>query len=455
MQLFRNSAICLPLCLAALLGRGEVNLSTLASFEGTNGANPAAGLVLAADGNFYGTTRIGGAFNLGTVFQITPSGVLTSLGSFAATNGAYPKAALAQTTNGGVLLYGTTSSGGASNRGTVFRITPTGVMTTLVAFAGPNGDSPQSGLILASDGRFRGTTYYGGTNDWPAGYGTVFQLTTNGQITTEVSFDNDNGAGPYASVIQGAEGHFYGTTQVGGTSGLGTVFQLTATGGITPLVSFNSTNGAFPLARLIAVGGGTFYGTTYSGGGSNLGTVFRVTTNGNLTTLVSFTGMNGARPFGGLVLAGDGHLYGSTAQGGAAGLGTVYQMTTNGALTSLVSFAGLNGDFPYGELVLDGGGNLYGTTANGGATGGGTVFRLSSAPPAPPVFQSINHSGNLVGLSWSATIGKIYQLQFKTNLDQVVWINLGGLIPATNTVMTGLDTSGAESQRFYRMVLLP
>jgi uncharacterized repeat protein (TIGR03803 family) len=430
-------------------------LTTLVSFGGTNGASPMAGVILAADGNFYGTTRIGGTHNLGTIFRLTPAGALSSLASFDGTNGAYPRGALAQTGDGNPLLFGTTSSGGTSNLGTAFQCSLSGLITPLVSFTGLDGANPQSGLTRTSDGHFRGTTYYGGTNDWPLGYGTAFHLTTNGQLTTEFSFANDNGAGPYAGLIQGNDDQYYGTTQVGGANGFGTVFKLTTSGSLTTLVSFNSTNGAFPFARLAWVAPDSLYGTTYSGGLSNFGTVFRVTTHGVLTSLESFTGSNGARPYGGLVRAADGNLYGTTAEGGTHGLGTLYRLTTNGTLTTLVSFAGPNGNFPQGDLVVDSSGNLFGTTTSGGETGNGTVFRFNLAPPAAPAFESIIPSGNTLTLSWYATVGKSYQLQFKTNLNQASWQNLGAVTIATNALMTTLDSSATNPHRFYRLELLP
>jgi uncharacterized repeat protein (TIGR03803 family) len=452
--MIKKTVLALLPALTAWAAAAE-GLTTLVSFGVTNGASPVAGVMLAADGNLYGTTRIGGTHNFGTIFRLTPAGALTSLASFDGTNGAYPRGALAQTTNGGVLLYGTTSSGGASNLGTIFRSSPSGLITSLLSFTGLNGANPQSGLTLASDGHFRGSTYYGGTNDWPLGYGTAFHLTTNGQLTTEFSFANDSGAGPYAGLIQGNDGQYYGTTQVGGANGFGTVFKLTTAGSLTTLVSFNSTNGAFPFARLAWVAPDSLYGTTYSGGLSNLGTVFRVATNGVLTSLVSFLGPNGARPYGGLVLAADGNLYGNSAEGGQHGLGTIYRLTTNGTLATLVSFAGSNGNFPQGELVVDPAGQLYGTTASGGDTGNGTVFRFSLSSPAAPAFEAITQSGNTLILSWNASVGKIYQLQFKTNLNQATWQNLGAATPATNALMTTRDFSGADPQRFYRLELMP
>src|SRR6266849_4061168 len=153
-----------------------LSLQTLHSF-GSNPKNPQAGLVQANDGNFYGTTALGGTNGEnGTVFGITPNGVFGSLFSFNGTNGSRPAASLIQGSDGN--LYGTTTSGGSSgDNGTVFRITLSGAFTSLFSFNGTNGSGPAAGLVQASDGNFYGTTQFGGTN---GDNGTVFRITPGG-----------------------------------------------------------------------------------------------------------------------------------------------------------------------------------------------------------------------------------------------------------------------------------
>src|SRR5439155_887868 len=156
-----------------------------------------AGLIQGADGNFYGTTSQGGTnggvSGFGTVFRIGPTGGLSSLVSFNSNNGAAPEAALLQTADG--LLYGTTSEGGVSNVGTVFRITTTGAFTTLFSFSGTNGANPYGGLVQASNGVLYGTTSYGGIY----GNGTVFRISTNGAFQSLYTFTGGaDGATPWA-----------------------------------------------------------------------------------------------------------------------------------------------------------------------------------------------------------------------------------------------------------------
>jgi uncharacterized repeat protein (TIGR03803 family) len=176
------------------------------------------------DGNFYGTTRQGGTNNSGTVFKISSDGALTSLYSFGSANSGYfPQTGLVQGSDG--YLYGTTADGGSNNDGTVYKISTTGTLTTLHSFTyGNDGGTPWAGLVQGSDGYFYGTTVGGGTND----NGTVFKISTNGVLTSLYSFTGDkDGEWPEAGLVEGSDGSFYGTTYNAGVGGAGTVFRLT------------------------------------------------------------------------------------------------------------------------------------------------------------------------------------------------------------------------------------
>jgi uncharacterized repeat protein (TIGR03803 family) len=350
---------------------------------------PCAALVQGSDGNFYGTTAYGGASCNGTLFQVTPAGTLTTLVSFNGTNGSHPVAALAPGSDGN--YYGTTEYGGTNgNYGTVFKVTPAGVLTTLVSFNGANGSYPAAGLVEGTNGNFYGNTAGGGA--WRMG--TVFEMTSAGVLTTLISFNNTDGAVPLASLMQGTDGNFYGTTFQGGNlslggvfgnSGAGTVFRMTPGGSLTTLVEFSGGNGENPAGGLVQGTNGNFYGTTLIGGnrslnaGYGLGTVFQITPAGVLTTLVSFNFANGYNPSAGLLQDSDGNVYGTTDGGGAGGCGTVFKMTPAGVLTTLVAFTGANGNSPQAPLVQGSDGNFYGTTEYGGANGRGTVFRVTPA----------------------------------------------------------------------------
>ena len=215
-------------------------------------------------------------------------------------------------------------------------------LQTLVSFSGINGLNPlaAAALTLGNDGNFYGTTQQGGNS----GYGTVFQVTTNGTLTTLVNFNENDGAYPVAGLTLGSDGNFYGTTEYGGTNGgYGTVFKVTTNGTLTTLVSFNGYpgNGKYPWAALTLGNDGNFYGTTSEGGpGPAGGTIFKVTTNGTLTTLVNFNENDGAYPVAALTLGNDGNFYGTTWEGGSYNGGTVFMVKANGTLTTLVSFNG-------------------------------------------------------------------------------------------------------------------
>jgi uncharacterized repeat protein (TIGR03803 family) len=250
-------------------------LSTLYAFSGIE---PEGGLVQGNDGNFYGTTTDGGTNNDGTVFRISSAGTLTTLHQLGtvATAGIDPVAGLVQGADGN--FYGTTFAGGTNDDGTVFRISSAGTLSILYQFGtvASEGIQPDAGLVQGSDGNFYGTTYDGGTNN----FGTVFKITPQGTLATLHQFGAlpTDGVYPQAGLVQGSDGNFYGTTVYGGTYGSGTVFRITSAGSLTTLYQFGgvATDGTVPLATLVQGSDGYFYGTTELGGTNNDGTVFRI-----------------------------------------------------------------------------------------------------------------------------------------------------------------------------------
>jgi uncharacterized repeat protein (TIGR03803 family) len=373
-----------------------VTFTTLHSFTGPDGQYPHAGLAQATNGRLYGTTVGAGANGDGTIFKITSSGTLTTLHNFDNTDDNGPYAGLVLATNGN--LYGATSGGGANGDGTIFKITSSGTLTTLHSFDNTDGNGPSADLVQATNGDFYGTTGGGGCG----GCGTVFKITPSGMLTTLYIFCSltncTDGRDPLAGLVPGSDGDFYGTTYFGGANtdsctyhqGCGTVFKITASGTLTTLHSFDNTDGANPYAGLVQATNGNFYGTTYAGGHSGYaGTVFKITPRGMLTTLYSFCAQggnctDGAGPIAGLVQATDGNYYGTTEGGGANNDGTVFKITPSGTLTTLHSFDGVDGANPNAALVQRTDGKFYGTTDVGGASGScnppngcGTIFSLS------------------------------------------------------------------------------
>src|SRR5277367_2115808 len=314
-------------------------------------------LLQGSDGNFYGASDFDGA-GVGTIFKMTPAGVLTPLYTFQETDGANPSAGLIQAMDGNFYgttgQGGSTLTKGSSGAGTVFKLTPAGSLSTLHNFTGPDGLGP-NGLIQAADGNFYGTTPYGGANNCAsgqtlyAGCGTVFKITPTGTLTTLHSFAGPEGALPFGGLIQATDGNLYGTTGYGGPepcetsgySGCGTIFKITPAGSLTTLYTFGITDGAQPQNSLIQATDGNFYGTTQFGGTgtcqfpnrpNGCGTAFKLTPQGMLTTLYNVPPQVGSsfdtgQVPGVLLQASDANIYGLTKVGGSNGDGTVFQLS--------------------------------------------------------------------------------------------------------------------------------
>jgi uncharacterized repeat protein (TIGR03803 family) len=320
------------------------------------------------DGNLYSTTAYGGVNGLGAMFKITPGGTLTVQYSFDSTRG-MPGSGLTLNTDGD--FYGTTVNAGAADFGTVFKITPGGTLTVLHSFAGGNdGQGPVAPPIQGTDGNFYyGTTTSGGTNN----FGTVYTITTSGKLTTLYSFDLTHGANPRAPLLQATDGNFYGTTYQGGTNNFGTVYKITRFGKFTLLHSFDDRDGSSPLSALVQGSDGSFYGTTFAGGSHHSGVVFRITAAGEYSVLHyidPFVGEGGS-PHAGLVQATDGNLYGTTTlNSGGGSAGTIFRISPKSPYPYKVLYTfqrhGIKGDTPEVALVQHTNGILYGDTASGG-----------------------------------------------------------------------------------------
>jgi uncharacterized repeat protein (TIGR03803 family) len=206
-------------------------------------------------------------------------------------------------------FYGTTRVGGANDLGTVFRITAGGALTILHSFTGPEGFDPLGELVLGTDGNFYGTTALGGNGIFN-GNGVVFRMTPAGVTTALHVFTGPDGRNPSTALLRGADGNFYGTTTGGGANDAGTVFRVSPSGAFTTLHAFTGADGGFPLGTLIAGADGNFYGTTANGGSANGGTTYRISPAGVFTSLHSFTfaAGDGNDPRGALVRASDGNF---------------------------------------------------------------------------------------------------------------------------------------------------
>jgi len=411
-SLWSVSAILLAIALASLPAlpgvRPGLKFKVLYILPG----NTYAGLVLDSVGNLYGTTVGGGAYERGTVFELTHS----SNGSWmkhvlhdfvGGKDGEYPYASPIFDAAGNV--YGTTRYGGASGNGTVFELTPAsnGKWTERVLYqftGGKDGSQPWSGLILDATGNLYGTTS-GGGNSSDCAYsscGVVFELTraSSGDWKEQVlhAFDGKDGGSPLASLVFDGRGNLYGTTEWDSVYLGGTVFELVhgSNGEWTEHVLHRfsrGSDGAHPVAGLILGAASHLYGTTEFGGdlggcGGGCGVVFELThtSNGRWTEQVlhDFNYVDGANPLAGLILDSAGNLYGTTSLGGSGGLGngTVFELMpgSKGGWTAHVLHqfgVGRGPGNPNAGLILDAENNLYGTTLDDYSHSAGTVFELT------------------------------------------------------------------------------
>jgi uncharacterized repeat protein (TIGR03803 family) len=448
-------AVALGLPAAAL-----ASSATLLTIDFPSGAYESVGhLVLAADGNFYGTASgIGQA----SVIELTPQGTLSTVYVFssAAPQNGLQVSGVTPARDGN--LYGTTALGGANGAGTVFRLTPAGVLTTLynlpLACGGPGAETPST-LIEGSDGNFYGTLVAPSCLT-----ATFFRITPTGAYSALATFDSATVGLPLAPLLQASDGNFYGTasTSVSGANNTGTVYRITPTGALSVLTQLpTGATDAAQTSALVEAADANFYGTTAQGGPAGAGAIFRVTPAGTLTVLYTFTGGNDGLAPNGVTVGTDGNLYGTTygmpfahpltatSSPLPAILGTIFQMTPAGTLTTLYRFAGVDGQNPVGPLTLGADGNLYGTTA-GFFTfllppSGQTIFKVSTgfavpsavvAPPPAGVIFTVAGS-NSATVSWQPLAAATSYNVYATSPAQFAasgGFSTGGLpVPAAST----------------------
>jgi uncharacterized repeat protein (TIGR03803 family) len=410
-------SVALLFLAATAIPSSAQTFTTLLDFDGTNGESPSA-LVQGFDGKLYGTTFEGGANSGGTVFKVTTGGSLTTLYNFCGKvhfvclDGAEPRDPVLAA-NGS--FYGSTLIGGAPNLGTIFKITAAGKFTSLytVCSQPPCTDGAYANdMMQGSDGNLYGTMELGGVD-----LGTVFKLSLTGTLTTLHTFGGPDGAFPTSAPIQATNGKFYGTTVQGGSStncnqGCGTVYKLTPSGTLTVLHSFHLSDGSGPNV-LIQGTDGNFYGTTEQGGTClECGTVFKMTASGNLTTLYNFCSQSDCadgKEAASLMEGSDGNFYGTTYYGGnSSNSGTIFEITPQGALTTLYDFCSqqncADGDFST-KLMQATDGNFYGPT--GGGLGWGTVYKLSTGlgpfVKLPRQAGKVGQSGGILGQGFTGT----------------------------------------------------
>lgn len=403
-------------------GAQSATITDLYDLNGTtDGQSPFGNVVQGPDGNFYGTTARGGTNGDGTIYRLTPDGKYTVLYTFQGSpDGQVPEAALFVGSDGN--LYGTASFGGADGNGTVFRISPAGVFTLLYTFTGgTDGGFPAGGVIEGSDGNYYGTTVNGGAVNAAGftGYGTIFKITPQGVLTTIHTFTGGDAdeSSPYAGLVEGSDGYLYGTTnndEVGNTFYYdGSVFKLSKSGdSFTTLYHFSGGNdGGNPDGGLVEGLDGSFYGSTHNFGlyaddsdETGQGTLYKITPDGTFTTLYEFTGQaaDSGRPEGTLSFGSDGNLYGTTTNSPA---GTFFQLTPSGGFVTL-GLLGPSYAESLGGPIVGSDGNFYGTTDSGGPDSNGSIFKAVPAPALKPLVQ-------LTLSAQTATVGTPVQLNWQ------------------------------------------
>jgi len=401
----------------------------LVDFTSVNGADPFhTSLIQGLDGNLYGTTAYGGKFSCppnggcGTVFSLTEDGKITRDFSFNEIDGAYPFGGLIQTSNGAI--FGTTSSGGLRGQGgSIFEFTPSGKLVTIYNFCSQtgcaDGDAPSASLLHARDGNFYGATCEGGAFD----NGTIFKVSPSGVFTSLHSFNGlGDGSCPYGPLMQATNGQIYGTTSGGGSTQYGTIFSLAASGTVKTVYAFAGPpfDGAYPHGGVVQATDGSLYGTTLLGGScpaapqAGCGTIFKIGAGGIFTLAYNFCAngnpcYDGQSPADGLTLGSDGNLYGTTAfGGGVANAGTIFSITPDGALVTLHAVISplQEGKFPFTTMVQATNGKFYGTMEEGGAKNKGVIFSLDiGLSPFVCVEPSFGKVGAIVSILGNGLTG--------------------------------------------------
>jgi uncharacterized repeat protein (TIGR03803 family) len=346
----------------------------LFNFAGYNGSFPVGTLAQGREGDLYGTAPEGGKngyecghyVGCGVVFRVSPSGKSKVLYKFDGVDGRSPYSGLTLGTDG--TFYGTTTWGGTNGYGIIFKITHSGGLTTLHTFTGgTDGAYPYASPIQGADDNFYGTT----------NSGTAYKITPSGVFTSLASIPS----GSAAPLLQAIDGNFYGTTGGGGKYNQGTVFEITPKGIVKIVYNFGGKRGFGP-GPLTLGNDGNLYGTTYEGGSTNQGVVFKLTPQGAITVLHNFRDPNypndgyygtGALQ-GGLVQATDGNFYGATYRGGTLGYGVIFQITQAGVYSIPYNFDGTHGGVGMG-LVQHTNGKIYGLVG-GGTNNKGVVYSL-------------------------------------------------------------------------------
>ena len=389
----------------------------LYDFDITNGAGPSGSLLQSSDGKLYGMAAQGGSNNFGVIFSFDPSsGRYSKLKDFQNTDGASPLGNLIAGTNG--MLYGMTTNGGNNLSGVIFSYNiSSSVFSKLKDFDSTNGYYPYGSLMQANDGKFYGTTYKGGSNN----YGVIFSFDPASSAYTKLEdLDSANGGSPFGNLLQADNGKLYGMTSLGGTANAGVIFSFDPLSLVyARLQNFDNTKGAGPSGSLTPgdKGSNKLYGMTFQGGTSNDGVIFSFDDSSSRYIKLKDFGTNvfGRRPSGSLVKSASGILYGMTAFGGTNNDGVIFSFDPfSSEYTKLLDFDSLNGANPYGSLIQATDGKLYGMTFKGGTRNAGIIFSYDIPSSTYTKLKDLDSSNgsNPYGSLVQATDGKLYGMTY-------------------------------------------
>lgn len=455
-----TAAACLVMASEA---EAQTNYQRLVSLgpASITGSKIVAEPIEGSDGALYAVTSSDGAYGGGTVFRLNKDGsglsVLWNLPS-----GSFANGRLLEGSDGA--LYGTTEFGGSNNVGTIFKLNRNGSnFSILHSFNTNSGDGglPLAGLLKGADGALYGTTSVGGSSN----LGTIFRLKESGSdYTVLYSFAGTNGmdgSKPYAGVMQASNGVLYGSTQEGGSNDIGIVYRITTNGTdyivLHQFGGLTNNDGNTPLGGLVEGDDGLLYGTTAFGGTLNQGTMFKLDKTGATFAIVhNFLGSpDGSYPFITLLKGIDGAFYGTTTGGGTQGVGTAFRFNpSNGSYSTLHNFGSMTGDgsFPWAALTEGSDGALYGATISGGDAGKGTLYRLFSGAARVRI-STIQRTGNGILLHLAGgSAGQSYDIQATTNLVNAgSWVAIGSTNAAIDGTFQFLDGGSTNyPSRYYR-----
>jgi uncharacterized repeat protein (TIGR03803 family) len=384
---------------------GAQTYSVLTSFDGTNGSDVYATLLIDSSGNVFGTTELGGSADCGVVYELVNDGggnyTNNSIYNFTCgDDGGIPAGGPVMDSAGN--LYGIAARSGAHGAGMVYELVNHGggsyTFELIHTFTGGKDGGDPVGDLVMFKGSLYGATFQGGGGCPNGGCGTVYRLTESGGkwVETVLHVFNNHGDGywPYAGVAIDSDGNLYGTTS-GGLFGNGTVFKLSPQGSgsykETILHTFDDkdrkADGCYIISGVVLDSAGDLYGTAARCGKDGDGTVYQLKRSGSeygFKVILTFNGKNGGYPVdytGHLAVDSAGNVYGTAEEGGAYDYGTVFKLAEGSFRhTDLHDFNdnGTDGYYPAGGVSLDSLGNLYGTTDNGGSNGDGTVWQIAN-----------------------------------------------------------------------------